>query len=210
MSKRLCEAAAAVRRRELGVHSPIKHVFDKALAAALVAALPLSSSAIGPRLPDDPPVERAVPSAPTPISRETAWAQLLPKDEREHFTMIPPPPLHDYLSGDQRVVQTGSTAVNAALNGSNISLPGFIVPLTLTKEGLVSDFFLVPYVGACIHVPPPPPNQMVYVKLAKAMPLNLLYDPYWVTGTLRTLDYDNQLGAAAYSMTASRVEPYKS
>lgn len=182
------------------------------LAGLLSAVLPMVCAAIGPRIVDDGPPSsvRPVPSAPTQISKETAWAQLLPADEREHFSMIPPPPLHDYLTMDVAASQSGSAAVNQALEGKSVRLPGFVVPLSLTADGLVSEFFLVPYVGACIHVPPPPPNQLVYIKLDKALALNMLYDAYWVSGTLHTHASGHQLGTAAYSMTALRVEPYKS
>jgi hypothetical protein len=124
--------------------------------------------------------------------------------------MTPPPPLHDYLSGDMAASQSGSAEVNRTLEGATIKLPGFIVPLAMTSDGLVSEFFLVPYVGACIHVPPPPPNQIVYVKLSKAKGLAVIYEAYWVTGTLHTQAKDTRFGAAAYSMNASNVEPYKS
>ena len=50
------------------------------------------------------------------------------------------------------------------LDGHVIKLPGYVLPLDF--EGtLVRSFLLVPYVGACIHVPPPPPNQIVHVQL---------------------------------------------
>jgi hypothetical protein len=134
----------------------------------------------------------------------------LPESDRDHFSLTPPAPLHDYLSADQAAIQTGSAAVNTALEGATIRLPGYIVPLHMTADGLVDEFFLVPYVGACIHVPPPPPNQMVYIELDKALALTSLYEPYWVTGTVRTHGTSRQISMAAYSMRVSKVEPYKS
>ncbi len=176
----------------------------------LMAVLAMPSFAINAPSEDRSPAIRPVPTPKSQISREVAWERLLPKNERDHFSMIAPPPLHDYLSGDVAASQSGSVAVNPELEGAAIKLPGFIVPLTFTQAGLVSEFFLVPYAGACIHVPPPPPNQMVFVKLDKAMELTALYDAYWVTGTLHTLARDSRFGAAAYSMNASKVWPYKS
>jgi hypothetical protein len=134
----------------------------------------------------------------------------LPESEREHFSLAPPPPLHDYLSAQEAAPQTGSAAVNAALEGTTLRLPGYIVPLQMTADGLVGEFFLVPYVGACIHVPPPPPNQMVYIVLEKPLPLTALYEPYWVTGTVHTRASDTRISMAAYSMRVSKVDPYKS
>jgi hypothetical protein len=105
--------------------------------------------------------------------------------------------------------QSGSSQVNSALNLRVVKMPGFVVPLELTSDGKVRELFLVPYVGACIHVPPPPPNQIVYVKLNQAIPLPSLYDAVWVIGTLRTQLKNARLGVAAYTLEATRVEPYE-
>ena len=67
----------------------------------------------------------------------------------------------------------------------------------------------MPYFGACIHVPPPPPNQIVYVKVAKGIALDSIYEAYWVTGTMSISKKTTQLGAAAYTLAASKVEIYK-
>jgi uncharacterized protein len=171
----------------------------------------LMMSLIAPCVAIHPPGEEPQPlPAPPPTSiLATGWDRLLPESEREHFSLIPPPPLHDYLAADEAATQQGSARINTALEGKVIRLPGYIVPLHMTPDGLVSEFFLVPYVGACIHVPPPPPNQMVYIQLEKAMPLSALYEPYWVTGTVRTHDTAIAAGTAPYSMHGVKVEPYK-
>ena len=100
-------------------------------------------------------------------------------------------------------------SVNQKLDGVGVRLPGFIVPLDIGKDGLVSEFFLVPYFGACIHVPPPPPNQIVYVKMDKGIALDSIYEAYWVTGRMQVSRKSTQLGAAAYSLTATKIEIYK-
>jgi uncharacterized protein len=75
---------------------------------------------------------------------------------------------------------------------------------------VVSEFFLVPYFGACIHVPPPPPNQIVYVKLTGGgVRLGSEEDAYWVTGILHTQINGTTLAKAAYTLDASRMELYK-
>jgi hypothetical protein len=73
----------------------------------------------------------------------------------------------------------------------------------------VTEFFLVPYFGACIHVPPPPPNQMLYVTVQKGITLDSMYAAYWVTGRLSTKTKQTKLGAAAYTLAASNLEEYK-
>jgi uncharacterized protein len=169
------------------------------------------TSLIAPCLAIHPPGEegRPPPAPPSTSIPATGWDRLLPLSERDHFSPTPPPPLHDYLSADEAATQQGSAAVNPALEGATIRLPGYIVPLNMTADGLVSEFFLVPYVGACIHVPPPPPNQMVYIQLEKAMPLMALYEPYWVTGTVHTHQTSTRISMASYSMRVSKVESYK-
>ena len=100
-------------------------------------------------------------------------------------------------------------SINKALEGANIKIPGFIVPLDVGKDGLVTEFFLVPYFGACIHVPPPPPNQIVYVRMAKGVALDSIYEAYWITGRMKTSNKTTRLGAAAYQLDANKVEIYK-
>ena len=100
-----------------------------------------------------------------------------------------------------------SAPVVGALDGQRIRLPGFVVPLDF--EGTeTSEFLLVPYFGACIHVPPPPSNQIVYVETVAGYPLKELFDPVWVTGEIRTEAYLNEVGDAGYTMQATIIEPY--
>ena len=50
-----------------------------------------------------------------------------------------------------------------SLDGKRVHIGGYVVPLDFDATR-VKEFLLVPFVGACIHVPPPPANQIVYVK----------------------------------------------
>ena len=87
-------------------------------------------------------------------------------------------------------------------------MPGFIIPLNITAEG-VSNFMLVPYLGACIHTPPPPANQLVIVTVDKPWPSDLLWDPVWVTGIMRTQLQSTDLGQTGYSIKADDMEVYE-
>jgi hypothetical protein len=142
---------------------------------------------------------------------ELDWEELIPQDARSKFAGAgPPPPVHDYLGeGGMAAAQPMDFSVNEQLDGIDVKLPGFIVPLDVGKDGLVSEFFLVPYFGACIHVPPPPPNQIVYVKTTKGIALDSIYEAYWVTGKMKISRKNTQLGAAAYALAATKVEIYK-
>ena len=94
-------------------------------------------------------------------------------------------------------------------NGKRVRIPGFVVPLE-DKQNTVSEFLLVPYVGACIHTPPPPPNQIVQVRTAdlKAVGLSVA-DPVWVVGELRISPVKSQYGDVSFQMRALLVEPYR-
>ena len=71
------------------------------------------------------------------------------------------------------------------LDGREIKIPGYALPLE-TSDTAVTEFLLVPYVGACIHVPPPPPNQIVHVRYDEGFESEGLFTPVWVTGRIST------------------------
>ncbi|MCB1623093.1 MAG: DUF3299 domain-containing protein [Pseudomonadales bacterium] len=140
---------------------------------------------------------------------ELEWDELVPVQDREKFSTSAAP-IHDYLGeGGPAAQQPMDFGVNKSLDGKTIKLPGFIVPLDIGKDGLVSEFFLVPYFGACIHVPPPPPNQIVYVRIPQGIALDSIYEAYWITGKLSVQNKQTRLGAAAYSVVADKIEIYK-
>lgn len=182
-----------------------------AVTATLACALVLSATAGAVGAPKPAAAKPAtVARAATAAPRELDWEELLPKDARSRFAAGPPPPIHDYLGeGGLAAQQVLDFSVNKELDGQNVRLPGFIVPLDIGKDGLVSEFFLVPYFGACIHVPPPPPNQIVYVRMVKGIALDSIYDAYWITGRLKLQNKTTRLGAAAYHLAGEKVELYK-
>jgi hypothetical protein len=106
------------------------------------------------------------------------------------------------------IYDANGTKLNEALNSTYIRMPGFMIPLDFSGEG-VTEFILVPYVGACIHVPPPPANQLVMVSTAKPWPGDQLWDAVWVTGTLRTQLQSTNLGEIGYSIAADEMEVYE-
>jgi len=101
-----------------------------------------------------------------------------------------------------------STDVNEALDGALIRIPGFVVPLEFDEEQTISQFFLVPYFGACLHMPPPPPNQIILVNAPKGIQMSALYDPFWIEGQLSTSFQENDMATSAYAMQLQRIEPY--
>ncbi|MGV6819587.1 MAG: DUF3299 domain-containing protein [Parvularcula sp.] len=131
------------------------------------------------------------------------WSDLLPEEEQGQTTAA-----IDHSGGPME--QTGSSATVDALDGQYIAMPGFMLPLDYTEKGKVTAFLLVPYYGACIHVPPPPPNQIVYVDTAgKPVKSRGLWDRVTVTGTMVIKRNDNGLGDAAYTLELEKLEQYK-
>jgi hypothetical protein len=203
--------------------SPRAAAFLLALGLTALAASPMSR-AISPPAPKTQPQTQtqaqaqaqskprtaAAPKGGTAAVLELDWDELLPKDARSRFAAGPPPPVHDYLGeGGLAAQQIMDFSVNKELDGQSVKLPGFIVPLDIGKDGLVAEFFLVPYFGACIHVPPPPPNQIVYVRMNKGIALESIYDAYWITGRMKLQNKTTRLGAAAYHLAGDKVEIYK-
>jgi hypothetical protein len=88
-------------------------------------------------------------------------------------------------------------------------LPGFIVPLAVDKQMRTSDFLLVPYFGACVHMPPPPPNQIVRVLMEKPLQLTSMYEPVWVIGTMSAQSASTELATAAYTLAGKSIEIYE-
>ena len=102
------------------------------------------------------------------------------------------------------------------LDGRIIQIPGYALPLEFS-DAVVTEFLLVPYVGACIHSPPPPPNQIVHVRSRKGFQLSKLYMPVWVTGRMTTESSTQDLTYvdgtapidAGYRLMAEGIEPYE-
>ena len=106
------------------------------------------------------------------------------------------------------VYDENATKLNELLNGAYVRLPGYIIPLELDDKG-VTEFVLVPYVGACIHTPPPPPNQLVFVNAEKPWPSDQLWDPVWVTGRMKTQMMSTEVAETGYVLTAEKMDPFE-
>ena len=104
--------------------------------------------------------------------------------------------------------QIGSFNTVPALDGQRIRLPGYTVPFDYGVDAEITEFLLVPYFGACLHAPPPPPNQTIFVTTDKAIKLADLAQAVWVEGTLRTTKQETALAAAAYTIEMDAIEDY--
>lgn len=133
--------------------------------------------------------------------RELDWLELMPKDEVDSLMDTPAVT----REGSFKQVQTGSFRAIKELNGLKVKIAGYIVPVEVDGDSQMSEFFIVPYFGACIHVPPPPPNQIILARLAKPIPVTEIYDAYWIEGTLNVEQIKNDIAASAYTLTTTKV-----
>lgn len=147
--------------------------------------------------------------------RELTWLEMLPADTAP---AAPPAALHDLSkladalaaeSGPAASQQSVAAPVVEALDGQQVKLPGYIVPLNVSEEGRVTEFLLVPYYGACIHVPPPPSNQIVHATSELGVRVDQLYQPYWIEGPLKVEPTSSELAEAGYRMVAQTIELYE-
>lgn len=158
---------------------------------------------------------QAVHAANDGIYKELQWESLIPKgwDPAKQFKSLDLSTLKD---ADPRAMDALQAMRNAwdnapaevSMNGRNVRLPGFIIPLDKTGES-VRTFLLVPYFGACIHSPPPPANQMVLVVVAKPVRGYQTMDTVWVNGTMEVQRSDSPWGKTAYVLKALKVETYQ-
>ncbi len=177
-----------------------------------------------------PPAQEG-PRAPAAGAAMAAEAPAAPADgtveELEWDALVPPDYLPDKLLEEYRLDELEDDDPRAAelmdklrelwdqapvredLDGRTIRLPGFVVPVE-ADENETTGFLLVPYYGACIHVPPPPANQTVYV-IAEAGKGTRpeLFDVVWVTGTMSVKRIDNDIAEAGYTIYASEIAPYE-
>jgi len=112
-----------------------------------------------------------------------------------------------WLSSPKKAMSEPVPVVES-LNGKRVSLGGYIVPLDFDATD-VKEFLLVPFVGACIHVPPPPANQIVYVQVAKGAQVKGLFAPVTVIGKMSTQPSFTGLADTGYTLEAERVEARK-
>jgi hypothetical protein len=187
------------------------------LAATLGLALGVAPAVVRPLGAVEAPIElqwhQLVPPAP-PKPPKAFFAGRGPVDlgklgGPDDGTPAPPPlPEGRWMSAPAR--PPNSNAVPApvveGLGGKRVHIGGYVVPLSFDATR-VTDFLLVPFVGACIHVPPPPANQIIYVKIEQGFDVKGTFDPVWVTGTLKVTPTFTGLADAGYSLEAEKVEP---
>jgi hypothetical protein len=114
-------------------------------------------------------------------------------------------------------LQRVDEAVNTTLDGQFVKMPGYVLPLEYAGSK-VTEFLLVPFVGACIHVPPPPPNQIVHVKVEDGFEDSGIFTPVYVTGRMTASGgisksvflTDGKVNVSfGYGLQATAIEKYR-
>lgn len=173
--------------------------------------------------------DRLPKTAPTPVAssepyRKLNWDELMPADW-DPMKALKGIDLSKMEDSDPRAMEALQTVreswnnapIEPKLDGARIEIPGFVVPLDVDSKS-VKEFLLVPYFGACIHVPPPPSNQVLHVLTPKNLTKDqqqalrnavLMNGTISVSGTLETAPIRTAMGFASYRLKADRVDPYK-
>ncbi|MBS1302896.1 DUF3299 domain-containing protein [Loktanella sp. SALINAS62] len=134
------------------------------------------------------------------------WRDLVP--ENQDYI---PPALQGFGPHDETAMasqQPASSGIRSDWNGRIVRLSGFIIPLDFDGQG-VTVFMLVPFVGACIHVPPPPANQLVLVTTERPFESDRLFAPITVTGMFGAAATQTQLAEVGYALSADDITPYR-
>lgn len=176
--------------------------------------------AAGSAFAQTPGVPLMKPALPAPAQqtpgafRTITWEALVPPgwDPFKDFRGLDMQAMDD---GDPRAAQMmkkmreawDNAPVNTQLIGQAVRIPGFVVPLEDSKEGL-KEFLLVPYFGACIHSPPPPSNQIIHVLPKSAAKGLRSMDTVWISGVLSNAQTDSYMGASSWRIEATNIAPY--
>lgn len=155
------------------------------------------------------------------------WTELMPEDDLDAL-MNPPDYLQDIADGSeddslQALAQTKqlddktkryeqaltSYRVIPEYDNKNIRIAGFIVPVEVDPSQKAISFFIVPYFGACLHMPPPPPNQIIYVDYEQGIKIDNLYDPFWFEGKLTIKKIEADIASSAYQMKVNQILAYE-
>ena len=151
--------------------------------------------------------------------KEISWDELVPKDwdPAKRFKNLDLGALKDSDPKAMKMLdmvkhEWDNAPTDPSLDGRKIKIPGFVVPIEQAGRA-VTEFLLVPYFGACIHVPPPPANQIIHVISAKPIKNLRVMDAVWVAGEFKTARYSKHtpmgMGAAGYQINSTSVTPYK-
>jgi hypothetical protein len=191
-------------------------MFRTLLLCLAAAVAPLATSTAFAQAREGVPLmKEPIQGAARPgAARTITWEQLVPPDwdPFKEFKTLDFQLLDDSDPRAARMLKKmrevwDNAPTNPKIVGQQVRIPGFVVPLEDTKEGL-KEFLLVPYFGACIHSPPPPANQIIHVLPRTPAKGFRSMDTVWVSGPISTTRTDSYMGASGYRIEATEVVPY--
>lgn len=149
--------------------------------------------------------------------REIGWEELMPEGEEERLAQLYQQQMAMLYSGGpiaegsaaDQMIQIGTFNTVKELNETKVRIPGYTVPFEYGANAEIREFLLVPYYGACLHAPPPPPNQTVFVMAENPIKLRDLAQAVWIEGTIYTQTQESELADAAYTIKVDKVETYE-
>jgi len=148
--------------------------------------------------------------------KRIGWEDLMPEGEEERLAQMFQAQMAMMYSGGITEGSAGDTAVQIGtfntvkeLNGKKIKIPGYTVPFEYGANAQIKEFLLVPYFGACLHAPPPPPNQTIFVMSDKPIKMKDLAQAVWIEGTIHTQTQESELADAAYTIRMTAIEEYQ-
>ncbi|HEY2561649.1 MAG TPA: DUF3299 domain-containing protein [Caldimonas sp.] len=204
-----------VRSKKANRRIPNRRLLALALGAAAALGVAAFWLVFHPTLPWAANDTSRLPSGAPQSYRELGWDDLMPKEwdpttrlgRHDGSLLSDLDPQAQKMLEDLRAIWDNAPTVNA-LDGATVKLPGYVVPLD-EADGALVEFLLVPYFGACIHTPPPPANQIVYVIPDKPVKGFGAMDTVWVSGRMSALREDSPMGASGYRLEAQSVTRYR-
>lgn len=205
------------------------------LQATLVATEDPDQPEIGQRIDDAPQGQRTVDASDNSLVaaarkeaerldalavrgiREIGWEDLMPEGEEEKLAQLyqqqmavlySDAPIVEGSAADA-MIQIGTFNTVPELNQTKVRIPGYTVPFDFDAEARITEFLLVPYFGACIHAPPPPPNQTIFVMTDEPIRIRDLAQAVWIEGTMYAQTQESELADAAYTIQLDSIETYQ-
>ncbi|MFO1185471.1 MAG: DUF3299 domain-containing protein [Bauldia sp.] len=134
------------------------------------------------------------------------WQDLIPTSAQIAQGVVKGVVAHEDIAHLPAAEQQASAPIRTDLDGREVKIGGYVVPLAF-KGTAVTEFLLAPFVGACVHVPAPPANQLVYISYPKGIDLSVLTASVWVTGPMKASLLTTDLAAVGYRIEAATVAP---
>jgi len=163
------------------------------------------------------PIVKKVAEKPSEKVVELSWDDLIPKDALPDQDIVERYNNGEIEDNDPEMIALRKqikeleekAPVNKKLDGKKVKIPGYLVPVEMDGDK-VKEFLLVPYQGACIHTPPPPTNQTIFVKTnpQSAKPFQT-FDTVWVTGDMSVQKQSHELAESGFTINSANVVLYE-